>query len=211
VTCTARFTKQRLLHSLLAFKMFRKQLKLQDVADQLLHKTGGSPLMIRVVAGLLREPDLQGRGPEDADKWRSIIKGLESLLRNYTDAHMKGYGLPMIAYALSVQNMVEREKQLLAVLCFFPAVQEVPTAVVKAVLQGVWTCEDSLFETALQTLQRMNVVDIHQREHYGCKYSEQLNLSSWSHPCMHCSSQEQWKHHNVILFLKRHISRISIC
>jgi hypothetical protein len=128
--------------------------------------------MIRVVAGLLKEPDLQGRGPVDVVKWESVMKSLERLHVCTQGLHIDGYPHPMLAYELSVQSMVKQEKQLLAVLRHFPPVQEIPIAVVAAVWRGAWDCEDSLFEQPLQRLWRMNVVDIHQREHYGCKYGK---------------------------------------
>jgi hypothetical protein len=171
-------SQQPLRHKELAFEMFIRNLCSQDVADQLLQKTGGSPLMIRLLAGLLLEKDFQGRGPNDVDKWRSIMKDLETPFRNNQDVHVYGYGSPLLAYELSVQRMRQPERQLLAVLRHFPPVQEVPFAVVKAVWQGVWTLEDSRdFQASLQRLQQMNVVDIHQREHYGWKYGVYLNLN----------------------------------
>jgi hypothetical protein len=126
--------------------------------------------MIRLLAGLLLQKDLQGRGPNDVDKWRSVMQDLETSFRNSQDVHIYGYGSPLLAYELSVQGMSQPERQLLAVLHHFPPVQEVPFAVVKAVWQGVWSLEDSHFQVSLQKLQQMNVVDIHQREHYGWKY-----------------------------------------
>jgi hypothetical protein len=126
--------------------------------------------MIRLLAGLLLETDLQGRGPNDVDKWRSVMEDLKTSFRINQDVHVCGYGSPLLAYELSVQRMRQPERQLLAVLRHFPPVQEVPLAVVKAVWQGVWTLEDSRFQTSLRRLQQMNVVDIHQREHYGWKY-----------------------------------------
>jgi hypothetical protein len=126
--------------------------------------------MIRLLAGLLLEKDLQGRGPNDVDKWRSVMEDLKMSFRNNQDVHVYGYGSPLLAYELSVQRMRQPERQLLAVLRHFPPVQEVPFAVVKAVWQGVWTLEESRFQMSLRRLQQMNVVDIHQREHYGWKY-----------------------------------------
>jgi hypothetical protein len=169
----ANFTSEH-LHNVQLFGTSTQHLRLQDVADQLLQKTGGSPLMIRLVAGLLKERDLQGRGPDDVEKWESVLEGLARLLENNQDVHIDGYKRPMLAYQLSVQSMGGQDKQLLAVLRHFPPVQEVSIAVVRAVWQGMWSLEDSLFEVLLQRLQRMNVVDIHQREHFGCKYGEQL-------------------------------------
>jgi hypothetical protein len=145
---------------------------LQEEAHKLLHKTGGSPLLIRVVAGLLREPNVQGQGPDDVDKWRSIVKGLERLIRNNQDVYMNGFTRPMLVYELSVQSMGEQEKQLLAVLAHFPPVQDVPVAVVKSVWQGMWSGEESLFDMLLQRLQRMNVVDVHEGNYHGSTYGE---------------------------------------
>jgi hypothetical protein len=128
--------------------------------------------MIRVVAGLLREPNVEGQGPDDVTRWTNVVQGLERLLKSNQDVHMNGFTRPMLAYELSVQSMGEQEKQLLAVLAHFPPVQEVPVAVVRGVWQGMWSCEESLFDTLLQRLQRMNIVDIHERRHHGTTYGE---------------------------------------
>jgi hypothetical protein len=106
------------------------------------------------------------------EKWERVANSLERLPVCTQGLHNDGYPHPMLAYELSVQSMVEQEKQLLAVLRHFPPVQEIPIAVVAAVWRGVLYCADSLFEQPLQRLWRMNVVDIHQREHYGCKYGK---------------------------------------
>jgi hypothetical protein len=133
--------------------------------------------MIRVVARLLREPDVQGRGRQDVDKWISIVEHLQLLFQSHGSLGINGYWHPMSAFQLSVQGMDMEKKQLLAVLRHFPPVQEVPMAVVKAVWQGVRAPQDAaLFETVLQKLKRMNVVDLHQREHYGFNYGVLLKL-----------------------------------
>jgi hypothetical protein len=139
--------------------------------------------MIRVVAGLLREPNNQGQGPDDVEKWRSVVEGLERLIRNNQDVHINGFTRPMLAYELSVQSMGEQEKQLLAVLAHFPPVQEVPIAVVKGVWQGMWSVEESLFDMLLQRLQRMNIVDIHERSYYGYTYGESTSSFDSAHLC----------------------------
>jgi hypothetical protein len=103
---------------------------------------------------------------------------------------MNGFTHPMLAYELSVQSMGEQEKQLLAVLTHFPPVQEVPVAVVKGVWQGMWSVEKSLFDMWLQRLQRMNVVDIHEKNYYGSTYGE-ITLSFGSVPILECPVFDQ--------------------
>jgi hypothetical protein len=144
--------------------------QLQKVAGKLLEQTGGSPLMIRVVAGLLREDDIDGHAPVDVATWERTVKDLDLLLRETSKLRVKGYSRPMLAYELSVKKMGEEEKQLLAVLRHFAPVQEVATQVLEVVWQGLWSPR-ATFSMVLKKIQRMNVVDVHQREYYGFKYS----------------------------------------
>jgi hypothetical protein len=126
--------------------------------------------MIRVVAGLLREEDTDGRGPLDVDKWTSTVQELQQLLVENDELRVDGYRRPMLAYELSVKRMLTEEKQLLSVLRHFQPVHEVATEVVEVVWEGLWA-PHTRFKAVLQKMQRMNLVDLNQREHYGFKYS----------------------------------------
>jgi hypothetical protein len=133
--------------------------------------------MIFLLAGILREPDVHDRGPDDVDKWKSIVEDLQELLDRNHQLQTDNDRAPVLAFQLSVRSMGMEEKQLLAVLRHFPPVQEVSVAVIKAVWQGVWAAKHAaLFETALMKLQRMNVVDIHHRQYYGFHYGAQLSF-----------------------------------
>jgi hypothetical protein len=135
--------------------------------------------MIRVVAGLLRAPDFQGRGLYDVDKWKTIVEEFQDQLVSHDHLSVERYQRPVFAYELSVQSRGEEEKQVLAVLRHCPGGLEVSVAVVEAVWQGFWKTQDrTLFVMALLKLKEMNVVDIHQREHYGFKYGAHLTNGS---------------------------------
>ena len=125
--------------------------------------------MVRVVAGHLREPDPDGRGPDDVAKWQEIVKDLEQVLVENPKLRVDGYQRPMLAFELSVKRMDVHEKQLLAVLRHFAPVKAVATAVVEVVWRGLWSTSAN-FKRLLQKLMRINVVDIHQQDYYGFEY-----------------------------------------
>jgi hypothetical protein len=101
---------------------------LQEVADQVLQKTGGNPLMIRVMASLLH---IQTHGPYDVESWRSILIRLNDLLViNYSVLGMERYSPhPVHAYENTVNSMGREAQQVLAVLYHcFQALEKVPIA-----------------------------------------------------------------------------------
>ena len=133
--------------------------------------------MMRLVAGLIREPDLEGRGPDHAEKWRSIAAEFRDLLGAGNGHDVEGYAKPMHAYDVSIRGMDKQDLQLLALLQHFPAVQNVPIAVVRTIWDAVWQESATSvaqgrgsFDASLKRMQRMNIIDIYQHDYHGLKY-----------------------------------------
>ena len=123
--------------------------------------------MLRVVAGLLRE-GVDGKGPDDATTWQGVIKDLDQALVD-PEMRVDGYHRPILAYKLSVERLAETEKELLAVLRYFPPVTKVAKAVLEVVWRGVKSSSGN-FKRLLHKLVRMNLVDSHQQDYYGFQY-----------------------------------------
>ena len=108
--------------------------------------------MLRVVAGLLRE-DVDGRGAEDVGTWQDVLEDLDQALVDNPKMRVDGYHRPILAYKLSVERLAETEKELLAVLRYFPPVTKVAKAVLEVVWRGVCS-PSSNFKRLLQKLVR---------------------------------------------------------
>jgi len=150
---------------------------LQEECRQIVREAGASPLILRLIAGAIRnDARLHGRdNATDTTAWR-VVRGDWQQRAAAAGKRREGpvdYCRPFLAYAQSCENLQPCERHLVATLAHFPPAQLIPSGAVRLVWRDTLPAGDHMrggdFKSALEALERASILDTHPFQFHGTK------------------------------------------